>query len=94
MYLYDFGHARAMNENDFIKYFVVYKNDILGFNTTLMEPRISLDEAVKLFNRWKDRFVSECDFFDELIIETYTDHCFVATDGVDYVAIRILQTIE
>ncbi len=78
-------------EDDDTEYLVIYKNDLLGYNDCSIDRRYAFEEALKRFNVLKDEFVADCDFFNELRIESDTATWFEATDGEDYVSLRVVK---
>ena len=77
-----------------MEYYVVYKNDILGYNESSLNWYVSIDDAYKGFQTIKDRFMKKCNFFNELNIEYDTTTRFEANDGEDCIRLFIVQLVE
>ncbi len=78
-------------EDDDTEYLVIYKNDLLGYDESAIDEYSTFDEAVERFKVLKNGFAADCNFFEELRIEYDTSTWFEATDGEDYVSLRVVK---
>ncbi len=53
-----------------------------------------LNRAKEILKELKNAFIEECDFMDCITVEADTPTHYEATDGEDWITIRITQTLD
>lgn len=74
-------------------YILNYKEDIINGKSSVI-PFTSLDDAKRKLKEFRDDFIGECDFMDNLTVERDTLTHYEATDGEERIIIQITQTLD
>ncbi len=74
-------------------YILNYNEDIIEKETRTI-PFANLDDAKATLRKYRDKFVSECDFMEYVTVEADTPTHYEATDGEDWITIRITHTLD
>ncbi len=74
-------------------YILNYSDEIIERKSKTI-PLVDLDRAKEMLKELKDAFIEECDFMDCIEVEKDTPTHYEATDGEDWITIRISQTLD
>ncbi len=74
-------------------YILNYSDEIIERKSKTI-PLVDLDRAKEILKELKDAFIEECDFMDCIEVEKDTPTHYEATDGEDWITIRISQTLD
>ena len=74
-------------------YILNYSDEIIERRSKTI-PLTDLDRAKEILKELKDAFIEECDFMDCIEVEKDTPTHYEATDGEDWIIIRITQTLD
>lgn len=79
-----------------MNYIILNKNEIGGENIYTSYSSQTLDEAKELLKQLKHKFEAECEdagFLDCIEVEQDTETYYEATDGEDWIEIKILKDL-
>ncbi len=74
-------------------YILTYNDEIIERRSKTI-PLTDFDRAKEILKELKDAFIEECDFMDCIEVEKDTPTHYEATDGEDWITIRISQTLD
>ncbi len=74
-------------------YILNYSDEIIERKSKTI-PLTDLDRAKEILKELRDAFIEECDFMDCIEVEKDTPTHYEATDGEEWITIRITQTLD
>ncbi len=74
-------------------YILNYSDEIIERKSKTI-PLVDLNRAKEILKELRDAFIEECDFMDCIEVEKDTPTHYEATDGEEWITIRITQTLD